>query len=714
MLSAIDPRLERLARLYNVQTQYTSASGEQCFATAEALLPILRTLGAALLSLDDLDRCIATREAELAAQALPAVLPLWQSAPTEIALRLPEGQTGTIECSLAPEGGSPQRWSIELIDLPIRQLTSCGSQRMAVRSLSLPQRPEIGYHNLTVSLPDQRWECLIISAPDQAYLPPEKDRHRTWGLFLPLYALKTESNWGIGNLTDLTKFVNWVQERGGEVVATLPLLSAFLQEQPFEPSPYSPASRLFWNELYLDVTAIPEFAGSPAAQAHVASAEFQAEKTALRAEPLVDYARQAKLNRGVLERLCQELLAGSSPRKAEFLQLLESTPLLQDYAKFRAVCEAKQASWWTWPEPLRSGTITEADYSRDVYYYHAYVQWVTDSQLQQFAKAASQSGPGLYLDMPLGVNSDSYDVWRERDAFATTMSAGAPPDPFFPGGQCWGFPPLHPAQVRANNYRYLRNVLAQHMKYTGILRLDHIMGLKRAYWIPHGVSAKQGVYVEYPLHELFAILCVESQRYRTIIVGEDLGTVPPEIPIAMQQHQVHQMYVVQFMVNAREAEVLPQAPPHAYANVNTHDMPPFAAFWNALDIEDRLDLGILDPDLAREAKIDREQMRTALVRYLRKKGYLSAAAPGTRDVLLGCLRRLADGQSPLLLVNLEDLWEATDPQNVPGTWRERPNWRRKAKLSLEQVQQNAEFAAILAELDRLIRTAKPEQSRLAS
>lgn len=716
MHAGLSAELLELARLYGIQTRYVSASGETCHATETALLPILRSLGAKIETAGDAGAAILTRQHELAGRVLEPVSVIWSTGPAAVTLQVRESETGAVSARLTCEDGSRSAWTVSLTDLPIIQITSIGGERYVRRRLSLPSRPADGYHRLELSFGGRDLTSHILSAPEQAWLPDKgATSGKSWGAFLPLYSLRTDRDWGVGDFSDLKSMVGWTQSLGGTVVATLPLLAAFLKEEPFEPSPYSPASRLFWNELFIDVEALPEFAASPAAQQLVGSASFQSRLLAARERELVDYREVMTLKREVLELLAAELFAGTSGRLAELEGVIQ-TPgsRLADYARFRAVCERRRASWWVWPEPLRSGTITPSDYDLPSMHYHAYVQWVTDSQLKEFGEWASQAGPGLYLDLPLGVNSDSYDVWRERDAFAVDMSAGAPPDPFFPGGQCWGFPPLHPERIRNSGYAYFRDVIRHHMRHAGILRLDHIMGLTRLYWIPHGVSAKQGVYVEYRLDEFAAILCIESRRNRAVLVGEDLGTVPPEIPTAMRRHRIHQMYVAQFSINPRATETLAPAPATSYAGINSHDMPPFAAFWTGADIADRLDLGILTPVQGDEARDDRAAMRTAMLRFLRNRGVLSAKSDDVTSVLKAVLTYLATGESPVLLVNVEDLWGELLPQNVPGTWRERPNWRRRAKLTLDDMRQSQEILGLLAEVDRCTKLTGQEAVRKAS
>jgi len=243
---------------------------------------------------------------------------------------------------------------------------------------------------------------------------------------------------------------------------------------------------------------------------------------------------------------------------------------------------------------------------------------------------------------------------------------------------------LNPQTIRQQHYQYLIASLRRHLAYARVLRIDHAMSLHRLFWVPEGMSPSEGVYVRYPRDELFALLSLESHRHQSRIIGENLGTVPDVFNEAMKQHNVGDMYVVQYELQPDDQRPLAPVSARAAASINTHDMPPFASFWTGLEIDDRLDLGLLDEPGASEARDQRAAMRGALVALLRRLDVLSPASLDPEAVLQACLALLAAGPAPIVLVNLEDLWEETLPQNTPGTWDERPNWRRKARYSFEQ------------------------------
>ena len=551
----------------------------------------------------------------------------------------------------------------------------------------------MGFHNLVIESRGGRAESLIISAPKRMYSDAEKERE--WGLFVPLYAVHSRESWGAGNFKDWEKFTRWASEAGARVVASLPLLPTFLGKKPFDPSPYSPASRLFWNEFFVDVEAVPEFARSERARALVGSASFRRRLEKLRSEKLVEYRAGMKLRREVLEILSGEFFAGGTPGWREhFDEFVKRRPELLDYARFRAATEQKGKPWHAWEAEGRAGKLREGDYAAEVVNYYSYCQWAADEQMAAVLEGCEKRKLKFYLDLPLGVHPDSYDAWRYKEFFAQGVNAGAPPDAFFTKGQDWGFPPLHPERMRELRYRYVIEYLRFQMQHTGMLRLDHVMGLNRLYWVPQGCGATDGGYVRYPAEELYAILALESHRYKCVLVGENLGTVPKETNRAMDRHKVEKMYVLQFA----EAEngTLQEPEANEVASLNTHDVPPFAAQWNGKDIADRVQLGLLTRAEAAGERKRREKWKKDVVRALRRSGDLSKKEGATaREVLRGVLNYLGRSRAKTVLVNLEDLWLEEKPQNVPGTSEERPNWRRKAKLGLEELFGSKEVGELL-------------------
>jgi 4-alpha-glucanotransferase len=690
--------LEELAHLYGVERHYLDMRGQRRPAAPEALVRVLQILGAPLHRAEDAGAALQARRRALWHQGLEPATVAWDGDLPGIVLRLPADAWGQVRCALQLDGGDRLAWSADLAELPTVETVAFDGGAWTARLLKPPQTLPWGCHRLTAEVGDRAYEATVIAAPRQAYGPP--DGRRTWGVFLPLYALHSERSWGGGDFADLDRLLAWTRQMGGGVVATLPLLAAFLDE-PCEPSPYSPLSRLFWNEFYLSIDAVPELGTCPDAQAILRSQDFQRAVADLRSQPLVDYRRQMALKRRVLGELAQAFFTAAGPeRRGAFDRFLAARPEAEDYARFRAAGERLRAPWRQWPAPLRDGTIRDGDFAEADRRYHLYVQWLAEEQLGALAARAREAGPGLYLDLPLGVHGDGYDVWRERSAFAVGAAGGCPPDPVFTKGQNWGFPPLHPEGIRLEGYRYVRAFLRHQLRHAGVLRIDHVPVFHRLFWVPDGMEARDGVYVRYPAEELYALFSLESHRHRTLLVGEDLGTVPPEVPEAMARHHVHRMYVIQYALQADPQAPLPPVPAEAVASVNTHDMPPFAAYRAGADVRQRQELGLLGDQDPEKEQEHRRAMVEALARFLEGAGR-PRGQPDAAALARSCLAFLAASPARLVLANLEDLWQETEPQNVPSTGQELPNWRRKARYTLEQFTALPEVAAALAEVDRL-------------
>ncbi len=513
---------------------------------------------------------------------------------------------------------------------------------------------------------------------------------------------------GVGDLTDLQTLLTDVAGLGGTAVATLPLLATFTGAgEPFEPSPYAPASRLFWNELYLDVTKAPELVRSSRARRLLDSTAVRAEVAALESSGLVDYRRAVALKRRILEALAETFFAEPSARRNDFERFERETPAVIDYARFRAATERHGAPWTEWPKAERDGRLPRRP-GDGAERYHRYVQWLAAEQLETVAAAARSAGAGLYFDLPLGAHPAGYDVWRERRSFVVGATAGAPPDSFFTAGQDWGFPPLHPERIREDGYRYSIACIRHLLRHATLLRIDHVMGLHRVYFVPRGSSPEQGVYVGYRPEELSAILSLEASRAGAMVVGEDLGTVPRQVRASMRRHGFSRSFVVQEEVRSDPRAPLPRPPRDAIASLNTHDMPTFASFWRGKDIQLRVRHGWLDRAEAEHERARRRRLLEVLAGYLRTHGWLAGGADGgrafERKALRACLALLAAGESRMVTVNLGDLWLETEPQNVPGTTDEHPNWRRRLPYSLQELRRQRDVVGTLRDVDRRRRT----------
>lgn len=699
--------LQQLAGLCGVQSSYFDMEGRRKHASAQTLLSVLQAMGLPLES--PTDAAPLLREQRLAPfrRRLEPVAVAWNGRLKVVPYCVPAGQAGAkLSLQLRREDGQEFDAAHDLERLTTLRTVEVEGEHYAIKGVPVPGGllPS-GYHTLTLEEGGVRSEMLIISSPLTAYSPPKGSDVHAWGIFLPLYALHSRQSWGAGDLTDFGNLIEWVGGFGGSVAATLPLLAAFLEE-PFDPSPYVPASRLFWNEFYIDLARVPELEGSPEARALMDAPETRQALEQLRAQELVDYRQVMQLKRRVLEALARSLFATDSPRREALGRFLAANPQAGDYAAFRAACRRQHGSWHAWPEAMREGELKAGDFDEADRQYYLYTQWIVQEQLEAVSEKARAKGPGLYLDLPLGVNSDSYEVWREKGLFARTMSGGAPPDLFFSKGQCWGFPPLLPQRLREQKYQYWRRCLGQIMHHAGVLRVDHVMGLHRLFWVPQGMEATEGTYVQYPAEELYAILCLESHRNQTVIIGEDLGTVPRYVTHGLRRHNIHRMFVLQFNVSDDPESAVNPVGEGMVASLNTHDMAPFAGFWQGKDIEDQVDLGLIKAEDEEQARQRRQAVGEAIVGYFRARGLLDGHLPTNEPATLAAVteaayKYLGDSPAMMVLINLEDLWQELRPQNVPGTCSERPNWKHKARLSLEEFSQAPQITDLFQQVSHL-------------
>jgi len=691
-------RLHELARLCGVETTYLNyLTGRPQRVGDETLVAVLRALGVELRSVSDAGRVLGRQRRARWQRSLEPVVVAWDGRPTATLLRLPaHAGDARLDAELRLESGEIIRWFAPLASLRVDKREQIGGERYAAWRLPLPPLP-LGYHRLRVGVARREFEALILAAPQEAFAPT--GRERVWGLFLPLYSLRSKRDWGVGDFTDLEVFSRWIARAGGQLIGTLPLLAAFLN-QPFEPSPYSPASRLFWNEFYVDVTQAPELARCAEARRMLNSAEFQREREALRAAPLVDYRRGMALKRRVLEPLAESFFSRRTQLEA-FNRFVKANPEAEDYARFRAVAERRREPWPEWPARLRGGNLKADDYHEAARRYHLYAQWLAHSQVEHFSARAARRGEGLYLDMPLGVHPLGFDVWRHQDVFALEADGGAPPDPVWTTGQNWSFAPLHPERLREQGYAYFIACLRHQLRHAAYLRVDHIMGFHRLFWIPRGAGEGEGAYVRYRAEEFYAILCLESHRQRTVIVGENLGSVPAYVNEAVDRHNIQKMFVIQYELESDLSTALKSVAADALAGVNTHDMPPFSAWWEGEDIADRLSRGLISPAAAREEYEGRARRKSFLTSFLRRQGWLGRTATDAATVFRACARYLAAGPARALVLNLEDCWSETAQQNIPGTTTGRPNWRRRARYGLEESSRNRSLGALLREVNRL-------------
>ena len=657
--------LRDLAAAAGLDTTYTSWRGEPAASSDEAVLAALGALGHSLRNPEDAPGALAALERERWREVVPPVVIGWDGA-LVVPFSIPAETDGAWEVEVTTEAGRTIRAHGRLFELSADSHAWPGGAVHCVRRAAV-WTGEVGYHRVAWRAAGAHGEAFGISAPERAWGGPGAGPRR-WGVFAPVYGLASPETGQAGDLSTLRRLFGDVARRGGRYVATLPILAATLDE-PCAFSPYSPTSRLYWNELYLDLAALAAEVGAPppATPPIVPGA-------------LIDYREQYRWRRHALDPIARALLA--DPVRSAELDAWATETGAYDYAAFRALGEATRRPWCDWPALWRDhvppiATRTDAiALGADGAHVNTHVvaQWAMGRQL-----ASLGGGPvSLYLDLPVGVSSDAYEVWRHRGLFLTELAAGAPPDALFLGGQDWGLPPLSPAAMRRDHYRYVRRCVRHHMAAAGMLRIDHVMGLFRLYCVPQGRPATDGVYLRYQPDELFAILTLESHRARCAVVGEDLGTVPPQVRPAMARHGMFRIHVGQWFLPSAPGEAPGPAPAESVAGLNTHDTATFAGWWRGTDTDDRRDLGLITAEQEVAERAERDRQRGALLAYARA-GLADDPLTDVERAMVAATADLAAGPAEVVLVSLDDLVLDPVPHNVPGTTHQRPNWQRRVE-----------------------------------
>lgn len=592
---------------------------------------------------------------------------------------------------------------------------------------ALPMDLPMGYHKLSIIRKKRKvpYEMTLIIAPKACYKQPaiEQDK-KMWGPSVQLYTLRSQNNWGIGDFSDLKSLVSKIAQRGGDFVGLNPIHSLF-PANPEEASPYSPSSRRWLNILYIDIPAVPEYALSNKAQQLVESNEFQARIEQARSCEWVDYSTVTELKMQVLPILFNTFktnhLEKNSERARAFLNFVENGgKSLLAQATFDALhahFSAENKNVWGWPRfPKKFQAFDKRavqDYIKqnsDQINFYMYLQWLADTQIGEAQVLTQEKGMrvGLYRDLAVGVASSGCETWSDSDNLVTDVSIGAPPDVLGPQGQNWGLPPLNPQVLKETGYDAFIKLLRSNMPHCGALRIDHVLGLLRLWWIPQGKGATEGAYVYYPVEDMLAILALESHRHQCSIIGEDLGTVPEEITHLLQEAGIHSYKVFFFETSKTDSGYISPAhyPKQSMSAICTHDMPTLRSYWHCMDLELGKDLGLYpDNDQLAGLYTARIHNKQGVLDSVNGHGHL----PNTigRDALYVPMDsylaealqiHMAAGSSSLLSVQLEDWLEMDKPVNIPGTSTEYPNWRRKLSLNIEYMFNNEKINQVTSRL----------------
>lgn len=546
-------------------------------------------------------------------------------------------------------------------------------------------------------------------------------RSRGFGLWANLYSLRGAGSIGVGNLGALRTLVRLAADAGACFVGVSPLHAT--RNLPPDVSPYQPLSRFFGNPLYLDVRAAPEWRMSAAARRELDAPPGIQALRALEAAGRIDYERAGALQRRVLEHLHTsfqvEQRNRDSPRARDYRHFArEGGDRLRDFATFCALedelaTRGVPRDWRRWPPEFQTpdGAAVRRFRSEQSgrVAFHIYCQFELTRQRAALAEEGRALGLeiGLYPDLAVGSGAAGFDTWAFPDQFVSDVSVGAPPDDYARQGQDWGFPPLHPWQIAVDGCAFWRDLLRANAAHAGMLRIDHVLGVARQFWIPAGEPASRGAYVKFPAVALLRALAEESRRSDTVIVGEDLGTVPRGFPSLLARFGVLSSRVF-FFERTRSGGFRPAHtyPDRVLAALSTHDLPPLAAFWWGRDLELRREIGLVTAAADVEAaRAERDRARAALLRRLGADGLLSGSAleqrhPPYEEVCVALHRFLCRTPAPLIAVSIDDLAAETEPVNLPGVSAEHfPSWTRRMERPVEALAQDPLVERALAALE---------------
>jgi 4-alpha-glucanotransferase len=722
--------LAQLSAAYGVLTSYYDIWGQSHEIPPETLAALLAAAGVDVTSpqeaLQRYENLFWTQLAQ------PVLVASTEGLPDEFlfqitASRSPEAKSDRmlqVRLEISGENAPPVNHSFHLEQLTFVEARELNGSYYERWSFPFPRGLPVGYYqfNLCVEHGQEKLEqkILVILCPEKAYLPPAlQGDGKKAGIAVALYGLRSEANWGIGDLGDLKEFIRWAVGNLHLDVVGLNPLHAISNREPYNISPYFPSSRYYRNFVYLDIEKMEDYDSSVAAKEFVREETTRNLLAELRHSQLVQYERVATLKLKVLKMVFQSFLKnhwreeGLSERGKELEAYINREGfLLDNFATFcalEAFFHEKHHGLWTWrqwPKGYRHPHSQEVREFRQTHQesilFYKYLQWQLEKQLQEAQDLANSLGAsiGLYHDLALGIDPGGADYWAYQDFFVEGVTVGAPPDDFALEGQNWGFHPPHGENYHNDGYSLFSKEISRNCQAGGALRIDHVMRFFRLFWIIAGQPAKNGTYVEYNYHDLLKILALESERAKTLIIGEDLGTVPPQVREALAHFRIFSYRLFYFERDEqggfKDGESYPE---FALASVGTHDLPTLAGFWTGEDLHLRKSLGLFPSESQFQAAWqNRKQEKDNILARLVISGFLSEHLANnpeihtklTRDLHSAIIGFVLSTSAKLVLLSQEDLFRDGRQQNVPGIVSEYPNWSTKMSYSLEELWQDPE------------------------
>lgn len=667
--------LERLATASGIAPRWHDVTGVLHEVGEDTRHALLAAMGRDARTTAQARERLALLAAAREARRIPVATVCREGAPLRLALAPRATRHGRGWLHLVDEAGRERRVAFDESDCDIAPVVAADGRTVARRLVALPALP-VGAWRVRVE--DEDAEGTLLVAPRACHLPAAlPGGARRFGLAAHLYALRRPGDQGIGDFTALAQAARATAAAGGALVGVNPLHALFGHERE-RASPYHPSDRRFLDPAYVDVGALPEFAAAPAARAAFAG---------LPDGPAIDYPAAWAAKSAALDACFEAFsrLPSDDARALAFHRFVaQGGERLRRFAAFEAIAATRPGvPWQRWPAELRNPDDPAvarfaARHAREVDF-ALWMQWVADEQL---GAAVRDSGLeiGLYRDLAVGAAPDGAEAWDGQAALARGVSVGAPPDPFCAEGQVWNLPPPLPDAMAEAGYAAFRALVAANARHAGALRIDHVLGLARQFWVPDGATALEGSYVRFPFEDLLGALALESARARCLVVGEDLGTVPEGLRERLAQEAILSYRVLWFERDGADFRAPSRYPALAAGCVSTHDLPTIRGWWAGADLEERRALGLATDEETAAARAARLDDRARLQRAVEAAGLSGPAPEGgdDADALAAALHRfVAATPCALALVQADDLAGETTAVNLPGTDRERPNWRRR-------------------------------------
>jgi 4-alpha-glucanotransferase len=678
-MTELAPSLVELARRLGIATGYVDWTGRQVLVSETTLVAVLASFGITASTEQDRNVALSRHFRSYWARHMPATIVARTGAQTRFWVHVSHGAPAEVWLQLEDGTVRVGAQQVDNFTPPF----DLNGRWIGEASFVLPSDLPLGYHRVHLRSVDFQTSAALIVTPDWLGLPEQLGARRAWGLATQLYSVRSRQSWGVGDLTDLTDLAVWSASRhGADYVLVNPLHAAGPSgpTSRMEPSPYLPTSRRFFNPLYIRVESIPEYADLTK-RGRVRRLRSDVQHRAGQLDS-IDRDRAWAAKREALELLYR--VPRSAGRELAYAAFCEREGrALDDFATWCALAEQYGGDWHCWPSflqhPAGAGVGRFAEKYSDAVDFHRWLQWQLDEQLAAAQSQAVRAGMalGIMHDLAVGVHPNGADAWALQDVLALGVTAGAPPDEFNQLGQDWSQPPWRPDRLEEQEYRPFRALIRAVLRHAGAIRIDHIIGLFRLWWIPDGAPPTEGTYVRYDHEAMIGIVALEAHRAGALVVGEDLGTVEPWVRDYLLLRGLLGTSILWFELDRDgTGGPLPAERWREYclSSVTTHDLPPTAGYLAGDHVRLRESLGLLTQPVDAELSSDRAELQ-AWMGELRRVGLLGDQEDDAEQIILALYRYLGRTPSRLLGVALTDAVGDRRTQNQPGTTDEYPNWR---------------------------------------